>query len=99
MNEDQQSHLRKFLLSIAQEINSEKLGLMKFGCGHLITGAEFDEIKKPFQLFELLIRKNKISKHDLTFLGDLLKDVRLDNLKERVQNYNCNAQGEFQECI
>lgn len=90
-------NFRSFLVSISERLKDDDLRKLKFLCEDEIPAGKLSRIKEPIDLFDALIGKGKLAKHDTSLLENLLKDVGHDALCQKVQEYN--AQGRFNSTI
>ena len=76
----------KFVYSIAQELESVDVKRMKFLCTFLPTGV-LEDVNDSLDLFERLIKANKMTEENLSFLSELVKIVGRKDLEQRIGEY------------
>ena len=79
---------RSFLLRISEDITKEKLEAMKYLCMDCISEGKLETITSPLQLFKELERLKKMDIDNLSFLRELLENVRCLELAGRVNDFN-----------
>lgn len=86
---------RSYLLRISEDITKEQLEEMKYLCMDCISEGKLETITSPLQLFKELERLKKMDIDNLSFLRELLENVRCLELAGRVNDLNLRRELEL----
>ncbi|EDO33523.1 predicted protein [Nematostella vectensis] len=78
------AQVRKLLNSIGQELTKENITALKHECADVIPAGRAEEISTPFQLYEELIRMDKLGDDNLEYLGERLRSIGRQDLKDKL---------------
>ena len=81
------SSYRNLLLQIAENVTPKILEDLKFLCLDDIDEGELEQIASPLKLFKALERRELLGINDLSFLEDLLKNVKCIQLAGKVKDF------------
>ena len=81
------SNYRTLLLRISDNITDKCLEKLKFLCSDDIKEGELEEISSPLKLFKALERRELIGVDDLSFLRELLTNVKCFRLATEVDDF------------
>lgn len=86
---------RTFLLGISEQITEEKLRQLKYLCSDDIPEGDLEKISCPLDLVRDLERRQKIGIDNLSFLQNLLSNVRCVQLANEVGDFSLRREVEL----
>ena len=86
---------KTFLLGISKEITEEKLRQLKYLCSDDIPEGDLEKISCPLDLVRDLERRQKIGIDNLSFLQNLLSNVRCVQLANEVGDFSLRREVEL----
>lgn len=78
------------LVTISDEILKDELNKMLFLLSEVIPGRKREEITEAYQVFAYLKARGLIEVNKVTYLVNLLKDIKRDDLAKKLDYYNSN---------
>ncbi|KAG7278839.1 hypothetical protein CRUP_010402 [Coryphaenoides rupestris] len=79
------------LLQLSNALDADQLKNMKFLCRELIGKRILEKINTGWELFDVLMQRNKLSAEDTTFLEQLLTQVDRPDLSDIIRRFNTNC--------
>ena len=89
------SSYRNLLLQIAENVTPKILEDLKFLCLDDIGEGELEQISSPLKLFKALERRELLGINDLSFLQDLLTNVKCIQLAKEVKDFTLRRELEL----
>lgn len=89
------SSYRNLLLEIAEDLTPKILEDLKFLCLDDIGEGELEQISSPLKLFKALERRELLGINDLSFLQDLLTNVKCIQLANKVKDFTLRRELEL----
>jgi hypothetical protein len=86
--EGARSKFRALLLDISENLVNEELVKLKFLCKDDIPNGVLSKISRPHELFDELIKREKLNKNDARYLVYLLNEIQRKDLIQKVQKFD-----------
>ena len=84
---------RTFCYHLSTSLLNKDLEALKYLCLGIVPRAEMEKVTTGFQLFDLLEQIGEITPQDLTFLGELMREIKRHDLASKVNKFmkdKCN---------
>ena len=84
---------RTFCYHLSTSLLNKDLEALKYLCLGIVPRAEMEKVTTGFQLFDLLEQIEEITPQDLTCLGELMREIKRDDLASKVNKFmkdKCN---------
>lgn len=79
------------LLEISKQLSADQLDSLKFLCRTIIGKREAEKISSGIKLFEVLTERGQLTVDNTKYLSDLLKEIRRQDLSEKLDNFECES--------